>query len=118
FTSQSVQRYRYGDRVEPGRDGGLTAERAEPVEGADERLLGEFPGELVVPGHAVAQAVDTIDVHVVELALGGRIPAEDAADQETFVPPASRDGSGAGPMCLVMGHGDRGKGCIRERKVG
>src|SRR5690606_13838698 len=92
--------------------GGLVPELGEPVERTDEGLLGELAGELVVACHAVGQAVDPVHVHVVELALCGRIPLEDATDQESLVHPASRVGSGTDSVRPIMGHGEQGKGCI------
>src|SRR5690606_15592689 len=47
----------------------------------------ELPGELVVAGHAVAKAIDAVDVRVVELALGVRIAFQDAPDQSSLVHP-------------------------------
>ncbi len=79
--AQPVQRHRDGDRVEPGGQRGVAAEATQPVERADERLLRELPGQVVVARHAVAESVHAVDVGVIELALGPRVAAQDSPDQ-------------------------------------
>ena len=48
-------------------------ERRQPVERTNERLLGEVPGQLLLPRHAVREAVHAINVSVIQRPLCGLI---------------------------------------------
>src|SRR5439155_211472 len=86
--AQPVQRDGRRDRVQPRRQRRLAAETVQPLEGADERLLREVPGEVVVPRQPIRQPEDTVYVGVVQRPLGQGIPSSDAG---TVMPPLPGD---------------------------
>ena len=51
--------------MQPGREPRLAPEGVEPLERAHERVLGEFPSQLVVTREPIRQPVYAIDVRVV-----------------------------------------------------
>ena len=70
----------------------MTAKRAEVLEGADEGVLGDVAGDVVIPGESVGEAIDAVDMRVVERALGCGITPYHPIDEVAFVHPASRLG--------------------------
>jgi hypothetical protein len=67
--------------VKPGRQRRLAAVLREPLEGANERVLREIRREIAVPGHPMHQAIDALDVGVVQRALRGGIAAETSRNE-------------------------------------
>src|SRR3989454_2985788 len=81
--------------LQPGGEFRLAPKRAQPIERADERVLGELTRQLVVSRQAVGQSVDTIHVGVVQRALRGAVPGPDFGYQFAFVhqAPSGRQGA-------------------------
>lgn len=73
-----------GDAVQPGRDGGLTAEGVGGAEGGDERVLDGVCGFLAVSQRAQRHGPETVAVASYELTEGVRIPF-DVPCQEILV---------------------------------
>src|SRR3989454_5670640 len=71
--------------LQPGGEFRLAPKRAQPIERAHERVLGELTRQLVVSRQAVGQSVDTIHVGVVQRALRGAVPGPDFGYQFAFV---------------------------------
>src|SRR5213595_1764875 len=76
--AQSIQHDRRRDRMEPGRERSLAPERAEPVERANERFLGEILREGIIAREPESQAVHPVHMRVIERALCFAIPGADA----------------------------------------
>src|SRR3989454_2814765 len=81
--------------LQPGGEFRLAPKRAQPIERAHERVLGELTRQLVVSRQAVGQSVDTIHVGVVQRALRGAVPGPDFGYQFAFVhqAPSGRQGA-------------------------
>src|SRR5438132_9101244 len=99
--SQPVQHHRGGDGMQPGGEFRLAPKRAQPIERADERVLGELTRQLVVSRQAVGQPVDTIHVGVVQRALRGAVPGPDFGYQFAFVHQAPSGQQGAASVNSV-----------------
>jgi len=92
---QPVQRDRHADGVQPRAERGVAAEGRHAIEGTHEGLLGEVARQLLVSGQAVGQAVDAVDVLVVDEALRGHVAGHGARDE------------------LGFGHGARSREAVR-----
>ena len=75
--------------MKPGAEGRIAAEIAEPFEGTNERFLGEVAREIIVSRQPKGEAVDPIDVLLVQLALGDRVTGRGACDYFAFDHPVS-----------------------------
>ena len=64
-------------------------EFGDPRERADEGELSEVAGELVLAGEPVGEAVDTVHVDLVQLALRAGLTRDHPRDQLSFVHAAS-----------------------------
>ena len=84
------------DLVQPGGQLGLASKPAQPLERADERVLGEFARQLVVSREPVGETVDAVHVGVVQRALRGAVPGPDSGNQFAFVHQAPSGGRGQG----------------------
>ena len=69
----------------PGRERGLTLKIGEPLECANERVLREFTCQVIVAGQPVRQAVDTVDVRIIQRSFGSRIAGKYSGDQLAFI---------------------------------
>ena len=67
--------------MQPGRKCGIATERAEPVERANERFLGEILREGIVAREPESQAVHAVHMRVIQRALCGAIPGADAGNE-------------------------------------
>ncbi len=81
--------------MQPGGQLGLASKPAQPLERADERVLGEFARQLVVSREPVGEAVDAVHMGVVQRALGGAVPGPDSGYQFAFVHQAPSGGQEA-----------------------
>ena len=86
--------------MQPGRELGLAPEGAQPLEGADEGVLRELPGEIVVTREPVGQPVHAIHVRIVQCTLCGAVPGADSGYQFAFVHRAPGAAISVNPLTL------------------
>src|SRR6266568_794020 len=85
FASSRVRNYSDRDPVQPGRECSVASELREPGEGADERILREFPCLLRVAAQSIRERVNAGRVRVVQRTPGQPIPRDDPGDELSLV---------------------------------
>src|SRR5262249_25693038 len=99
--AQPIEGDRQRDSADPGSERGIAPKVTQPLEHPDERVLGVILCLVRISGDAIHQAVDPLDVRVVQLARGGRVTGLYTGDQKSVVHRAPVEGFNASQASVV-----------------